>query len=200
MNYFNFLRRLRVAFCTGCLIPVLVASAACSGGSEQAADTGGVQRTTSVATSTTGATTTVEAGPGPEVVAWAKTWRWKFAARLRTAATKFVKKAPSARLPGTAADFALTALVNRLSNCRLPLDTRLSQTPPELRRVRRLSLEACRSAFVGVQKFISGQNKASYAGYVTSESQALENEGISRVKKSVKLLKKAEKAVARIAS
>jgi mevalonate pyrophosphate decarboxylase len=183
------------------VIAALFACGACSGSGDEEASTTASSTQTNASTSTTEQeTTTAEAGPSPEVVTWAKTWRRKFDEPFREAAQTFVKKAPSAVMIGSAADFALHRQVNKLLNCQLPLETRLAQTPRELRPVRKASASACRSAYLGVQKFTDGQNKASFAGSVTAESQALVNEGISRVKKGLKLLKQAEKKVARIAS
>lgn len=85
--------------------------------------------------------------------------------------------------------------LDELSNCRVRLETELLETPSELSSARVLSRHACRSAFVGVEKFIRGWNKTNLEGS-SQESRNLVRQGIALVKKAEKLLAQARKEVA----
>ena len=176
-------------------VATALALAACAGGTDKEAAT--TTTSTEQSASTEEETTTMETGPSPDVVAWVRTWRRKVDKPMRKEARIFLANAESAAHGSSSADFRVSSTYDKLSNCRLPLDTRLSNTPSELTAARRSSLEACRLAYVGVNTYIKGWNKFSEQGYASEESEALVGAGISRVKKALKNLRKAERIVAR---
>jgi hypothetical protein len=140
-------------------------------------------------------TTTAPPAPSPEVVAWADAWRRMFDSPLRKASRTFLANAAAAVAGNGGAAFLVQAQLDKLSNCRLPLETELQETPSELSSARILSRHACRSAFVGVEKFIRGWNKTNLEGS-SEESRALVRQGIELVKKAQKLLAKATNEIA----
>jgi hypothetical protein len=180
----------------GLVLAALLTLTGCAGSSNNEAATTGAT-TEEVESTTEEETTTEETGPSNEVVAWAKTWRRTVDAPMRKAGAAFVANALAAVEGNSAAGFRVSAQLNRLSNCRIPLDIRLATTPSELSSARRLSLRACRSAYVGVNTFIKGWNQRNLQGYSSEESQARVQAGVALVKKALRLLRKAERAVAK---
>ena len=116
---------------------------------------------------------------------------------MRKAARIFLANAEPAAHGSSSADFRVSSTYDRLSNCRIPLDTRLSQTPSELSAARRLSLKACKLAYAGVDKYIKGWNKFSYQGYASEGSERFVAVGVARVKKALKTLRQAERVTAK---
>ncbi len=180
-----------------------LAVAGCAGSNGNEASTTGDSASVTESTSeadeqtTDDETTTAEAGPSPEVVAWARTWRRKVYAPVRKAASTFVANAFAAVDGDSSASYRVSAQLNTLSNCRNPIEIRLADTPTELLAARRLSLQACRSAYVGVDKFIKGWNQRNFQGYSSDETEARVRDGVRLVKKTLKLLKRAQRAVAK---
>lgn len=114
---------------------------------------------------------------------------------MRKAARVFLANAVAAAHGSSSADFRVSSTYNRLSNCQIPLETKLPQTPSELGAARTLTLKACRYAYVGVNKYIKGWNKFSLQGYASEESERPVRAGIALVKKAVKSLRRAERLV-----
>lgn len=195
--------RTPITSATVLVVAALGLASACGGdGSDEAgtttAATSAPETTTEAGETTTEEdTTTVETGPSPEVVTWARTWRRKMYAPTLRAGTTFVANASAAVEGNSRADFRVSNQLTRLSNCRLPLEIDLRETPGELQPARRLSRQACRFAFIGVDRFIEGWNQTNFQGGPSAETQAQVRKGIALVKKALKLLNRAERAVSK---
>jgi hypothetical protein len=131
---------------------------------------------------TTSATTT-STGPtvDPAIAHWAKAWKRKVERPMQRAAARLAASIGPALAGSASASFALTPALNTLSNCRLPLDVGLADTPSELAKARQQTIRVCRLIYVGTDKVIDGLN---------SLSSATANAGMARVRHGLAMLRR----------
>jgi hypothetical protein len=141
------------------LLTAALGAASC--GSSGATGGSSTHVATSSEVSSPAATTTTTQAPtiDPRVVQWKRRWTRKVKRPLLRAVKVLIANAPAAVNGDSAASYRLTGAFNTLSNCQNRLGLpRLSNTPGALARARALTLAACRSFYVGVDKVVNGLN------------------------------------------
>ena len=125
-------------------------------------------------TSAPASTTDPAPAKDPAIVAWKRRWRLKVGMPMLHAAATLEANATAAVNGDSLAMYRLTPAFDRLSNCRLPMETPpLSRAAPGLGHARNETLAACRELYVAVDSVIRGLNAQS-----GSEVEA----GVARVK------------------
>ena len=133
-----------------------------------------------VATSTETTQTTPQTDPA--VAKWARQWKHQVGKPARHAVARLAANAPLAVAGNTTASYRLTAAFNVLSNCRLPLETGMADTPPELLDARKATKAACRVIYVGTDRVIQGLN---------TQSSSTVAAGVQQVRQGLALLMRA---------
>jgi hypothetical protein len=128
-------------------------------------------------------------GVDPAVAHWAKAWKRKVERPMQRAAARLAASIGPALAGSASASFALTPALNTLSNCRLPLDVGLADTPSELAKARQQTIRVCRLIYV-TDKVIGGLN---------SLSSATANAGMARVRHGLAMLRRIGREVKRAA-
>jgi hypothetical protein len=180
----------------GTIATVLVLAALAAAGCGGAAADGSSEGTSSASSErgdSTQTTQTTQAAPqlDPAVAKWARQWRHKVGKPTRWAVARLATNAPLAAAGNSAAYYRLTAPFNVLSNCRLPLETSMVDTPDEMQQARKMTKAACRAIYVGTDRVIQGLNAQS----ATAVSAALQ-----RVRQGLSLLMRAGHEVDRAAT
>jgi hypothetical protein len=186
---FSMLNRGTIAFAIA-LVLAVIAAAGCGG-----AAAGGGSATTSSASSgqVTDSAQATEAPPhvDPAVARWARRWKHKVGQPTRRAVARLAANARPAAAGDVGASYRLTAALNVLSNCRLPLETSMADTPLELQRARKMTKAACRIIYVGTDQVIQGMN---------AQSPTMATAAVQRVRQGLALLMRAGHEVDRAAT
>jgi hypothetical protein len=152
--------------------------AAASGDAPTTSSASGQTATSANTTQTTQTTPQVD----PAIVKWASQWKHKVGKPARRAVARLAANAPLAVAGNTEASYRLTAAVNVLSNCRVPLDTSMADTPPDLQHARTATKAACRMIYVGTDRVIQGLN---------AQSSSMVAAGVQRVRRGLARLMRA---------
>lgn len=170
----------------------VLAAAGCGGGA--GGGPGGPASTTPLGGRPSTATPTPLMWPrptvDPAVARWAKAWKRRIERPMQRASGRLAASIGPALGGSSSAAFALTPALNALSNCRLPLDLGLADTPADLAGARHRTLRACREIYVGTDRVIAGLN---------SQSGATADAGMARVRHGIAMLRRVDREVKRAA-
>ena len=176
----------------GTAAALVAAAAGCGGGVGGGPAVSASTTPAGTVTSTTTPTPLMWPRPSvdPAVAHWARAWRRKIELPMQRATTRLAANVGPALAGSSSAAYRLTPAFNALSNCRNPLDIGLAQTPPELARARRQTIDACRQIYIGTDRVISGLNTL---------NSTTADAGIARVRHGVAMLHRIAHEVRRAA-